>query len=133
MTGQIRYPVYVTAAPASINRLNKIRKALTVLHGETLYMTNPHGVFAFWTEGEECHCRKCAEELERMIQRSKENGWWGGAGMIVCPECGNKRCPQADNHEYWCTGSNAPDQKPSWKNWDPNPRRATTPDQPPQT
>jgi hypothetical protein len=26
--------------------------------------------------------------------------------MILCPECGNKRCPKASNHRYQCTGSN---------------------------
>ena len=30
--------------------------------------------------------------------------------MIVCPECGNKRCPQASNHELACTNSNDPGQ-----------------------
>lgn len=27
--------------------------------------------------------------------------------MILCPTCGNKRCPKAQNHIYKCTGSNA--------------------------
>ena len=26
--------------------------------------------------------------------------------MILCPECGNKRCPKATNHELQCTNSN---------------------------
>jgi hypothetical protein len=26
--------------------------------------------------------------------------------MILCPECGNKRCPQATDHRLACTGSN---------------------------
>jgi hypothetical protein len=30
--------------------------------------------------------------------------------MIVCPECGNKRCPKATDHNLDCTGSNAPGQ-----------------------
>lgn len=30
--------------------------------------------------------------------------------MIVCPECGNKRCPRATNHQHACTGSNEPGQ-----------------------
>lgn len=30
--------------------------------------------------------------------------------MIVCPECGNKRCPRATDHRYACTDSNAPGQ-----------------------
>lgn len=30
--------------------------------------------------------------------------------MIVCPTCGNKRCPRATNHRYSCTNSNEPGQ-----------------------
>lgn len=30
--------------------------------------------------------------------------------MILCDECGNKRCPKAENHRYKCTGSNEPGQ-----------------------
>lgn len=30
--------------------------------------------------------------------------------MIVCPECGNKRCPHASDHALACTGSNEPGQ-----------------------
>lgn len=26
--------------------------------------------------------------------------------MVVCPECGNKRCPRSNNHHHACTGSN---------------------------
>ncbi len=30
--------------------------------------------------------------------------------FIVCPTCGNKRCPKATFHEFRCTGSNEPGQ-----------------------
>lgn len=33
--------------------------------------------------------------------------------MIVCPECGNKRCPRATDHNLACTGSNEPGQEGS--------------------
>lgn len=32
------------------------------------------------------------------------------AGMLVCPTCGNKRCPHATDHQLTCTGSNEPGQ-----------------------
>ena len=35
--------------------------------------------------------------------------------MIVCPDCGNKRCPQAINHRNQCTRSNEPYQVPELK------------------
>lgn len=30
--------------------------------------------------------------------------------MIVCPECGNKRCPHSTDHTLPCTNSNDPGQ-----------------------
>ncbi len=30
--------------------------------------------------------------------------------MVVCPTCGNKRCPKATDHKLSCTNSNAPGQ-----------------------
>lgn len=30
--------------------------------------------------------------------------------MILCPTCGNKRCPKASDHDLACTGSNEPGQ-----------------------
>jgi hypothetical protein len=30
--------------------------------------------------------------------------------MIVCPDCGNKRCPHATDHSQACTNSNEPGQ-----------------------
>lgn len=33
--------------------------------------------------------------------------------MRLCPECGNKRCPKATNHELDCTNSNESNQEGS--------------------
>lgn len=30
--------------------------------------------------------------------------------MVVCPDCGFKRCPKANDHRNACTGSNEPGQ-----------------------
>jgi Zn finger protein HypA/HybF involved in hydrogenase expression len=30
--------------------------------------------------------------------------------FIVCPDCGNKRCPKSTNHNLACTDSNEPGQ-----------------------
>lgn len=48
--------------------------------------------------------------------------------MRLCPDCGNKRCPKATNHQHACTNSNDPDQIGSvygivedpWNNWKAN-------------
>jgi Lar family restriction alleviation protein len=61
------------------------------------------------TQGEDCgNCHKCLEgkaicygpyEIAEALTR-----------MIVCPVCGNKRCPKATDHHLDCTGSNEPGQ-----------------------
>ena len=37
----------------------------------------------------------------------------GEARMMLCSECGNKRCPKASDHRLDCTNSNEPGQKGS--------------------
>ena len=44
----------------------------------------------------QCNCRRCIDE------RGERPTWF-----IVCPKCGNKRCPKASDHRFRCTGSNA--------------------------
>ncbi|GAA2577743.1 hypothetical protein [Microbacterium binotii] len=34
-------------------------------------------------------------------------------GYVLCVQCGNKRCPKANDHQNNCTGSNAPGQEGS--------------------
>jgi hypothetical protein len=41
--------------------------------------------------------------------------------MILCPKCGNKRCPHATDHRHECTGSNESGQAGSYYGtWTPN-------------
>jgi hypothetical protein len=55
-----------------------------------------------------CWCHKCIEG------KTTRGGFpLSGTRMILCPACGNKRCPHATNHELACTGSNEPGQKGS--------------------
>lgn len=49
----------------------------------------------------DCWCRTC-----RPITMT-------GMRFVVCPECGNKRCPHANDHRNACTGSNEPGQEGS--------------------
>jgi hypothetical protein len=58
-------------------------------------LTTPH--IDFPAPGS-CGCRDCIPDA-----------WW----LVVCPECGNKRCPRADNHNFACTNSNEPGQTPT--------------------
>lgn len=49
-------------------------------------------------EKEVCGCYNCSTQERRMTT------------MIVCPTCGNKRCPRSTDHRLDCTGSNASGQ-----------------------
>lgn len=51
-----------------------------------------------------CWCQTCCK---------KETGEYHLFRMVLCPTCGNKRCPRATNHELKCTGSNEVGQKGS--------------------
>lgn len=49
-----------------------------------------------------CRCRSCLRERDEQI-----NGLPAEMCLlIVCPQCGNKRCPHANDHRNPCTGSN---------------------------
>ena len=56
---------------------------------------------------EECECHKCIADFNL----KNEYGFpRSSSKMIVCPICGNKRCPKASDHRLDCTNSNAPGQ-----------------------
>lgn len=60
-----------------------------------------------YEEGE-CHCYTCNKD------RTVKSGIpWVMTRMIVCPKCGNKRCPHATDHTLDCTKSNDPGQEGS--------------------
>ena len=53
-----------------------------------------------------CTCHACVRAADIR---------WNGlrldfAMLIVCADCGNKRCPKANDHRNACTGSNATGQ-----------------------
>ncbi|PJD67999.1 hypothetical protein B9Q37_02555 [Enterobacter kobei] len=49
----------------------------------------------------DCWCRTCRPITLRDMR------------FVVCPDCGNKRCPHANDHRNACTGSNEPGQEGS--------------------
>lgn len=53
----------------------------------------------------------CCHRCERpRIEREILAGIIPWRQMIVCPNCGNKRCPKASDHDLPCSGSNEPGQ-----------------------
>ncbi len=63
----------------------------------------------FKMDSSPAYCGKCHVCLDR-AQDAHERLF---RGMILCPTCGNKRCPKATEHRLECTGSNEPGQKGS--------------------
>jgi len=47
---------------------------------------------------QDCWCRACRPVVMADMR------------FVVCPECGNKRCPKANDHRNDCSGSNEPGQ-----------------------
>ncbi len=54
-----------------------------------------------------CPCRRCLDERSSLEQTELPLSM---TQMILCPKCGNKRCPHANDHRNTCTGSNDPGQ-----------------------
>jgi Zn finger protein HypA/HybF involved in hydrogenase expression len=52
----------------------------------------------------ECWCHRCCEE---------QTGYQHMFQMVLCPTCGNKRCPRATSCKLECTASNEPNQEGS--------------------
>ena len=52
----------------------------------------------------ECWCHRCCKE---------QTGYHHMFQMVLCPTCGNKRCPKSSDHRLDCTGSNEQNQKVS--------------------
>jgi hypothetical protein len=59
-------------------------------------------------------CMVCDNE-RREFQKSNGAGLAAlSSRMILCADCGNKRCPKATDHRNACTGSNEPGQEGSY-------------------
>ena len=56
------------------------------------------------TAGNKCPCHDCINDPSMGLENPAINR------MIVCVECGHKRCPRATHHDNACTQSNEPGQ-----------------------
>lgn len=62
----------------------------------------------------ECGCRKCLRQRDAKIRVLDSIVVpIEMTMMVLCPTCGNKRCPHATDHDLACTNSNEPGQKGS--------------------
>jgi len=82
----------------ALSAINDIEK---ILHGADHMSDKGYQVGNLEDIPPRCHCYHCADTYKRMTT------------FIVCPECGNKRCPHATDHNLQCTNSNEPGQEGS--------------------
>lgn len=59
------------------------------------------------------HFRENAQTSTKCWCRTCRPVTFADSHFVVCPECGNKRCPHANDHRHACTGSNEPGQEGS--------------------
>lgn len=104
----IARPIFSEPMPMDVARLGKISRALKALYPkQETTMTHCGRRMVFFTPGKSCNCHECEALLRPWLDEMDALSW---GGMILCPECGNKRCPKASDHEMECTGSNEPGQ-----------------------
>lgn len=60
------------------------------------------------SEGVPVNCENCHYCFQRFGVPLEPGTLWPSSAsrLIVCPTCGNKRCPKASNHHLACTRSN---------------------------
>ena len=54
----------------------------------------------------DCWCMTCDAMLNDALEMNGDHTAWMFPRFIVCPDCGNKRCPKAAHHDRGCTRSN---------------------------
>lgn len=81
----------LAAAPHDTPALNSVQSVVTA-QGKWIPVSE---------QKPDCWCRTCRPVVLNDMR------------FVVCPDCGNKRCPRANDHRNACTGSNEPGQEGS--------------------
>lgn len=120
MTSRI---VAVIDTPIPISNLSKITRNLEAIYGKGLTIGQGRWTrFEIRTPGDLCWCSTCEDRDAATVDGLTGDEFRTiSRFMIVCPDCGNKRCPKATHHANECSGSNEPGQTGSRY-------EATTPD-----
>ena len=109
MTDPVAVPVGSILLPMEVRALAARVEELTAEHGDGLISSEYGRHLVIFTEGTICECGACLFAVDQIINEFPPISM---QRMVVCPDCGNKRCPQAWSHENVCTQSNEPGQTP---------------------
>ncbi|HGV4706998.1 TPA: hypothetical protein ACNG72_004502 [Klebsiella pneumoniae] len=85
------YDAMIAAAPHDTPALNSVQSVVTV----------PGKLIPVSEQKPDCWCLTCRPVVLNDMR------------FVVCPDCGNKRCPRANDHRNACTRSNEPGQEGS--------------------
>ena len=82
------------------------KKKAKVIDDDVLNVYNDERLVSkFDKQSLKCYCYNCNKD------RISESGVpYVMTRMILCPTCGNKRCPHSTDHNLACTNSNEPGQ-----------------------
>lgn len=85
-----------------VTTANKLRDAVEIIRNSGIEI-DAEKIFAERDalNAPDCWCRTCRPITPTDMR------------FVVCPDCGNKRCPHANDHRNACTGSNEPGQEGS--------------------
>jgi hypothetical protein len=92
-------------------------------------ITVPHAALLPIFQAASAALAQPASEPAQAVPEASKKGCWcttcrpitfTDSRFVVCPECGNKRCPKAHNHALACTNSNETGQPgSSWESYPP--------------
>lgn len=86
-----------------IEENDRLQKAFEAARAQIPESPTLHHRRIIFTESAYYDCWKCYRALVA-------DGIMPATRMVLCPVCGNKRCPKASDHDLPCTGSNEPGQ-----------------------
>jgi hypothetical protein len=86
-------------ADVAKTRMDVVTGAIRSLLNDPNKVKPPRGIDRY-----DCFCYTCNKD------RTVNGLPYAMTTMIVCPKCGNKRCPHATDHFLGCTGSNVSGQ-----------------------
>lgn len=92
--------------PCAISRGDALEE-IDALHEQIDGKEQPRGCICPPTSEATCQGLQCPR---RAFPFTGLQGWQLAQRMVVCPTCGNKRCPKASDHKLVCTNSNASGQ-----------------------